>query len=61
VNTPPTPPINPERDYMREHLDDLRREVALLREMVARQRERVGDRHPEMQSVAPAQPPTAAR
>jgi len=28
---------------MRAHLDDLAREVALLRAMVARQRERIGD------------------
>ena len=45
MNTSPTAPISPERDYMREHLDDLRREVALLRAMVARQRERIGNRH----------------
>jgi hypothetical protein len=52
VNTSPTAPISPERDYMREHLDDLRREVALLRAMVARQRERIGDRHTDVHSLS---------
>jgi len=61
VSTPPTPPISPERDYMREHLDELAREVAQLREMVARQRKRIVDRQVEMQSVAPAQRPTPSR
>jgi len=46
---------------MREHLDELAREVAQLREMVARQRKRIVDRHVEMQSVAPAQRPTSSR
>jgi hypothetical protein len=36
---------------MREHLDDLAREVALLRAMVARQRERTGDRHADVHSL----------
>ena len=61
VNTPPTPLISPERDYMREHLDDLRREVARLREMVANQQKRVGDRVPDMSPFSRAEPPTAAR
>jgi hypothetical protein len=60
VSTHPTPPISPERDYMREHLDDLRREVALLREMVARQRERIGDRHAEVQSSSRDRRPMSA-
>ncbi len=61
VSTPPTPPINSGRDYLREHLDELAREVAQLREMVARQRKRIGDRHPNERSLSPAQRPTSAR
>ena len=61
VNTSPTAPISPERDYMREHLDDLRREVELLRAMVGRQRERIGDRHTDVPSLSPAQRPTSTQ
>jgi hypothetical protein len=51
VSTPPIPPIIPERDYMRAHLDDLAREVTLLRAMVARQRERIGGQHSDVYSL----------
>jgi hypothetical protein len=61
MHKPATPPISPERDYMREHLDDLRREVARLREMVANQRKRVADRSADMYAFSRAEPPTAAR
>jgi len=46
---------------MREHLDDLAQEVALLRAMVARQRERIGDRHADVHPLARAQQPTSAQ
>jgi len=36
---------------MRAHLDDLAREVALLRAMVARQRERIGDPPADVHSL----------
>ena len=50
MSTPTTLPISP--DYMRAHLDDLAREVALLRAMVARQRERIGDRYADLHSLS---------
>jgi len=45
---------------MRAHLDDLAREVAQLRAMVARQRERIGDRQPDVHSLSRAERPTSA-
>lgn len=52
MNAPPFPPINPGRDYMREHLDELNREVAALRAMVTRQRDRIGDRYADVHSLS---------
>ena len=61
MSTPPTPGISPDC-MLREHLDldDLRREVALLREMVARQRERKSDRQADVQSSSRDKRPTTS-
>jgi hypothetical protein len=61
VNTPATPPIGDERDYLREHLDELGREIALLRAMVARQQERIADRHVQVQSSSRHRRPMSAQ
>ena len=58
MKTPPTPPITV--DYMRQHLDELAREVAWLRSMVARQRERIGDHTDLLVLSRPAARPAPA-
>jgi len=46
---------------MREHLDELAREIALLRAMIERQRERIANRNGDEQSSSRDRRPMSAQ